>query len=595
MNNFWKTFLAALCGTLAALFVCMLMFFAFVGSIASLAEKTEPSVPSSAILKIDLSKPVGERTQNDPFKGFNPAAFQFNISNEGTLGVYDAVRAIKTAADDPAIKLILITNLDTPNYGVANMEEVRKALADFHDSGKPIIAYGINCSQGGYYLASVADKIYINKAGTAQIVGLGTSMMFFKDLLDKLGVQVELIRHGKYKSAAEQYVKSDISPENKEQSLAMLNSIWGTWVKAICKSRNISPVTFNDEVNNLKIWDAESMVANKLADGSVTNTEMTQKLCDLFGVKEDKNLKYVSLADYAAAKVKPDTKSRNKIAVLYAEGEITMSGADGITAKDLCPVIKKLRKDSSVKAVVFRVNSPGGEAQAAEVIREELQLLKKVKPVICSYGEYAASGGYWISAQANKIFTDATTLTGSIGVYSLVFNYGKGLKEHLNINTVSFGTNAHSTMSSGISPLKPEEQIYMQQFVEKIYSQFTSIAADGRKLPVAYVDSIGQGRVWTGEQGIQKKLTDYIGGLDDAIAFAAKYAKLSSYRVVEYPSVKTMEEKIMDKISGSESDEASAKILTDPEALIKKAYSSLTKYKGVKTYARLPYIYEFNY
>lgn len=595
MNNFWKTFLAALCGTLAALMVCVLFFFAMVGSIASLAEKTEPSVPSSAILKIDLSKPVGERTQNDPFKNFNPAAFQFKFDADNTLGVYDAVRAIKKAADDPAIKFIYITNCDSPNYGIANLEEVRKALADFHNSGKPVIAYGINYSQGGYYLATVADKIYINKDGMSQIIGLGTSMMFFKDLLDKLGVQVELIRHGKYKSAAEQYIKNDISPENKEQNLAMLNSIWGTWVNAICKSRGISPDNFNAAINNLSIWDAESMVSNKLADSSLSNTDMSRKLCDLFGVKKESELKYISLSDYASAKVKADAKAKNKIAVLYAEGEITMAGDKGITAKDLCPVIKKIRKDSSIKAVVFRVNSPGGDAQAAEAIREEIQLLKKDKPVICSYGEYAASGGYWISAQANKIFTDATTLTGSIGVFSLAFNYGKGLKEHLSINTVSFGTNSHSTMGTGVSPLKPEEQAYMQKFVEKIYGQFTSIAADGRKLPIAYIDSIGQGRVWTGEQGVQKKLADFVGGLDDAVAYAAKYAKLSNYKVVEYPAVKTMEEILMAKISGSGDDETASKILTDPEALIKKAYSGLTKYRGVKLYARMPYVYEFSY
>ena len=595
MNNFWKTFLAALCGTLAALFICWFLVIAMIGSIAALSQKSEPSVPSSAILKIDLSKQVGERTKNDPLAGFNPAAFQFNISSESTLGVYDAVRAIKLAANDPAIKFIYLTGCDSPNYGISNLEEVRKALANFHDSGKAIIAYGVNYSQGGYYMASAADKIYMNKDGMAQIMGLGTNIMFFKDLLDKLGVQVELIRHGKFKAAAEQYIRNDISPENKEQNLVMLNSIWNTWVNAICKSRSITPGAFNEAVNNLKIWDAESMVANKLADSSVTNTAMAQKLCDLFGVKNEKDLKFISLADYAEAKVKPDAKAKNKIAILYADGEITIDGKEGITVKELCPVIKKISKDKSIKAVVFRVNSPGGDAQAAEIIREELQLLRKEKPIICSYGDYAASGGYWISAQSDKIFTDATTLTGSIGVFSLSFNYGKGLKEHLNINTVSIGTNAHSTMGTGVSPLKPEEQAYMQQFVEKIYSQFIRIAADGRKLPVAYVDSIGQGRVWTGADGVQKNLADYIGGLDDAVAFAAKYAKISSYKTVDYPSVKSLEENLLAKFGSSGNSDEASMVLTDPEALIKKAYKSLTKFKGVKTYARMPYVYEFTY
>lgn len=595
MNNFWKTFLAALCGTIAAFIVFGFMFFALIGSLASLTQKTEPTVPSSAILKIDLSQPIGERSQDDPMSGFNPMSFNFNISDAPTVGVYDAVRAIKKAADDPAIKFIYITNNMTTNAGISNLEELRDALVEFHNSGKAIIAYGVNFTQGGYYISSAADKVYVNDVSMSPIVGIGTNMMFFKDLLDKLGVQVQLVRHGKYKSAAEQYILSNISKENMAQQEEMMKSVWSTWVNAICKSREITPEAFNEAVNNLKLGDAKSLVANKLADSIVTNNQMTQNLCVLFGVKKPEDLKYISLYKYAKAVVKPEGKSSDKIAVLYADGEITMDAQDGIAAKRICPVIQKIAKDKNVKAVVFRVNSPGGDAQAAELIREEIQALRKSKPVICSYGDYAASGGYWISAQTDRIFTDRTTLTGSIGVFTLSFNYGKGLKEHLKINTATIATNAHSTMGQGIAPLDEAEVAYYQKFVENIYTQFTGIAADGRKLPVSYIDSIGQGRVWTGAQGLENKLVDEIGGIDKAVAYAAKVAKLKDYRVYEYPAVKTSLEKLMESFSGDADAKAAISSLSDPEKLLEKTYSSLSKFKGVKSYARMPYIYEFSY
>ena len=320
---------------------------------------------------------------------------------------------------------------------------------------------------------------------------------------------------------------------------------------------------------------------------------MTDKLCSLFGVEKEKDLKMISLADYAKAKVIPNLKLKEKIAVIYANGEISMKGENGITAEKFCPMISEIKGDSTIKAVVLRVNSPGGDAQAAEMINNGLQLLRKDKPVIVSFGDYAASGGYWIAAQSDMIMTNNTTVTGSIGVFSLMVNYGKGLKKHLDVNVAQIGTNKHSNMMSGINPLNKEEQEYMQSFVEDIYSDFTNIVSDGRKLSVEYVDSVAQGRIWSGIDAINLKLADCRGGITDAIACAALHADLgNSYRVVEYPAMKSSFDRLLDMLGGSS---VSTDLLPEPFKSFGEIYGKLTEEQGLKSYARIPYLYEFNY
>ena len=300
----------------------------------------------------------------------------------------------------------------------------------------------------------------------------------------------------------------------------------------------------------------------------------------------------VSLATYADAKVKPNLKTTEKIAVIYADGEITMSANEGLSAKKFYPIIRDLRQDSTVKAVVLRVNSPGGDAQAAEILNKELQLLRAEKPVIVSMGEYAASGGYWISANSEKIFADNTTITGSIGVFSMAMNYGKGLKEHLKINTANIGSNTHSTMMNGIDPLNPKEVAFMQGMVEDIYTKFTALVSEGRNLPVEYVDEVGQGRVWTGADAIENKLADEKGGLLDAINYAAVAANLNDYRVTEYPAAKTQIEQFMEMLKGAD---ATLKVAANPEEAIARIYSNIAQEQQFKVYARHPYCYTFNY
>ena len=513
---------------------------------------------------------------------------------KGGLGIYDATRALKKAANDNNIKMVLIKGGMISTTSIPLLEELREALEEFHDSGKPVISYSMNYSQADYYVASMADKVYMHKDGLIQFTGIGADMLFFKDLGDMLGVEAQLIRHGKFKAAAEQFIKNDISPENRQQNMEMLSSM----AFAICKSRVIDPKVFNDAVDNLKLVDPASLVEAHLIDKAVTSEEITEELCQLAGVENENQLKYISLAKYA--KTTPlSYKGKKKIAVIYANGEISTEG-EGLTSSKYVPIIKKVRKDKTIDAVVLRVDSPGGDAQAAELIREQLELLAKEKPIVVSFGEYAASGGYWISAGGNHIFSDETTLTGSIGVFSLAFNYGKGLKKHLKINPVSLGTHKHSTMGTGVKPLDEAEIAYMQKFVEQVYTQFVGIVADGRNMSVAQVDSIGQGRIWTGEQGVKVGIVDETGTLNDAIEYAAllAYSKdyegeeivnamnTEGYKVVEYPKVKSQYESLMEMLSGNSSDS---------EAILKKILTEFKDAKGVKTYARMPYTFVFNY
>ena len=587
MKNFLKTTLAVIVGTLIAMFICSIFFFGIIGSVASLGKDSEPVVPAKAILKVDFTNPVTELGEEDAIASFK----SFNFSPSKPLGILKAIKGIEAAATDPAVKFIYL-NLNELNVSLANLEEIRNALEFAKQQGKGIISYADNYSQGAYYLASVSDKVYLNSDGSTSIVGLGSTMMFFKDLLDKVGIEVQLIRHGKFKAAAEQFIASNISKENYQQNKEMIDSIWESWVEEICQSRGISPEAFNRLVDNLVLSSAESMLENGLVDEIISRDELQSILCNLYDTDNEKNLKFVSLPDYAEAKIKADLSTKDKIAVIYADGEITMAGKEGLTVKKFYPIIREVSKDSSIKAVVLRVNSPGGDAQAAEILNKELQLLRANKPLIISMGGYAASGGYWISAKSEKIFACNTTLTGSIGVFSMAMNYGKALKKHLSVNAANIGSNTHSNMLNGVDPLDAKEVAFMQGMVEDIYTKFTALVAEGRNLPVEYVDEVGQGRVWTGADAFSNKLVDEIGGITNAIDYAAACADLSSYRLVEYPKAKTQAEQILEMISGTQ---ASVKAIANPEESIKEIYSSILKEGEFKVYARHPFCYDFRY
>ena len=585
MNNFWKIFLAAL---LACLVAFGLFFFIMMGSLgAAIAGGSSKTaiVPPQSILKIDFSTPISERGQSD-FSIQNIS----NLSMEDGMPLLTAVRAINKAAEDPGVKFIYL-NTDKMALSMSCAEELRQALANFRESGKPVIAYANTYDNLSYYLASVADKVIINSYGEAMLTGIGTNITFFKDLLDKLGVDIQLIRHGKYKAAGEQFTQNHLTPENREQNQVLINSIWATLTEEIAASRDFSADDLNGWVDNLELLDAQTLLDRGIIDQAWYKDELENYLCTLFDVKEAKDLKFADLNSYAIAKVKDDSKVKDKIAVLYADGEIVMDGnADSnIVGDDLARKFKKLQQDSSVKAVVFRVNSPGGSAQAAEIINHAMQNLKQYKPVIASYGGYAASGGYWISSNADYIITDNTCLTGSIGVFSLVPNIGGGLEKTLYIKTGNVSSNKHSDMMNGMRKLDDAEVAYMQKMVEHIYTEFTSLVSRGRHMTVEQVDEIGQGRVWTGRDALAIGLADQKGSLMDAINYAAAVAGLEKYNLLVVPEHKSMFQQMMSQMMGGDDEDGITvktgvkqvdqllDILDDPQMI----------------YARMPYFYEF--
>ncbi len=589
MKSFLKTLLAAIIGTLIALFISGFLFIGMFGAIAAFSEGETVVVQPNSILKIDFATPVAEQTDAaDPLASLQ--SFNFSAP-ESSIGVLDAVNAIENAATDPNIKYIYI-NINHFNIGMAAMEEVRNALVKFRESGKAIIAYADNYHSGSYYISSVADKIYINSDGMLQMFGLGSNIMFFKDLLDKVGIDVQLIRHGKFKAAAEQFIASNISKENLEQNQVMLNSIWDAISSDIVKSRGIDKAKLNSLINNLGLSTVESLIEEKIVDDAITRDELITNLCTLSGVENEKNLKFVSLADYSKATKTVNYTATDKIAIVYADGEITMDAAQGLSVKRFYHSLRKIEADSAIKAVVLRVSSPGGDAQAAEILNKEIQRIRAKKPVVVSMGEYAASGGYWISANSEKIYADRNTITGSIGVFSLAMNYGKALKKHLDINTAAINTHKHSDMFGGIRAMDNAEVEFMQTQVETIYTKFMLLVSNGRGLEIDYVDAIAQGRVWTGADGVNIKIVDEIGGIKDALNYAALCANVTDYAIEEFPKSKTAMEKLLETLNNTN---AAIETLNDPYTSIQKSYSNLIKEGNNKVFARLPYVYEFNF
>ena len=584
MKPFWKIVFGACIGTLIALLIVNLLFFGFISSaISSVGKDSQPSVPRNAILKIDLSQPVSE--QGKESFSFNPMAGSAGISN--SLSLLDAIRALESAATDPQVKFVYL-KADAVGMDIAQAEEFRNALVKFRESGKPLVSYCQNLSAGNYYIASVADKVILNTYGNVQISGMSSNLMYYKDLIDHLGINVQLIRHGKYKSAGEPYIKSEMSPENREQYTKMLGTIWGTIADAVAASRDFTAEQYNAWIDNLELSNAEVAKEKGLVDELWYDDEVRAYFCTLCGVKDAKELKYVSLKDYAAARVKPNIRAKEKVAVIYADGSIAMDDReDGTIGSSFAREIAKVRQDSTVKAVVFRVNSPGGDVQASSVIEREIELLKACKPVVASYGGYAASGGYWISCNADKIFSDRSTLTGSIGVFGLVPSFDKAIKKNLHLNVYEVATHKHGSMLSGMSPLDPEEEAAMQKSIDDIYVDFVGRVAAGRDLAVEAVDEIAQGRVWAGGDAIGIGLVDELGGLTDAIRYAATMAGLENYRRVEYPAVVSMYNQLLMSMNDTDNTED---VKAGLEGAFGRTAGWLLGLSGPEIAARMPYI-----
>ncbi len=588
MKNFIKMTLATLTGLLLFGFVSVFILVGVIGAVATLGKST-PVMPESAILTMDMSTIVlDEQTKEmDPMD-----ALQGGNMNIQTLGIYSAIQAINAAASDPAVKFIYLKP-DAATGGTARIEELRSALKNFRESGKAIVSYIETPTNAGYYLASVSDKIYMTPydGGANMFTGVSSQMIFLKDLLEKIGVNVQLIRHGKYKSAGEMYIRSNPSKENMEQNRAMIDSIWENWAAEIATSRGISTYDLNAMLNDLKLNFPEDFVANGLVDELANGEQMRRKLADLYVCDDPDKIKTISLCDYATLKNPYNLKSKGKVAVIYANGNI-VDGKDAqqVAGDRFAKIISEVRKDTTIKAAVLRVNSPGGSVIASEKIKAELELLQERIPVVASYGNYAASGGYWISAGCDKIYTNATTLTGSIGVFSMIPDFSKTVNDKLHVNITPVNSNRHADMFSLMRPLTDVEVAYMQASVEKIYTKFTSLVAEGRDMTVERVDEIAQGRVWSGAEALDINLVDQIGTIEDAVNWAALAIEgvnsVEDVNIVDYPKPMTKIEMLLETLEGQKDKNILART---PFKAIGEAFGSWTEDQTGKVYARMPY------
>lgn len=579
MKDFVKMVLAVICGIIVLSIISGVLTLMIFGALLA-AGSGQPQLPKSGVLKLDMAKV----TVSEQANASDAMAALSSLGGGGsgeTVSLLDAVRAIDAAATDPSVKFIYLLT-DGSATGITTCEELRKALANYRQtSGKPVIAYMETPTTGSYYLASVADKIYMtaNPGATTQLVGVSSQMIFLGDLLKKLGVDVQLIRHGKYKSAGEQFTRGSASPENREQYQRMVDSIWETLRAEIAKSRDMSEEHVDDVVDNLRLCVSEDFLNEGFVDGLLTRSELEEKIAALAVQDKFKDVKFIGFSDYVDAKVTA-TKSKKKIAVIYADGNIVDGSAKSAVAGDrYASIISKVRADSTVKAVVLRVNSPGGSVLASDKIKSELDLLGKEKPLIASYGSYAASGGYWISNNADKIYTDATTLTGSIGVFSMIPNLENTAREIAHVGVETIGSNKHSGIFDMTHHFDEEEYNYMFRSVEDIYDRFTTIVAEGRGMTTDDVDAIGQGRVWTGADAIKINLVDEIGTLQDALGYAALTAgdsDIANWTVSEYPRPLSQMDQILDLFGQS----------TDTESRILGLVKDM---KTPRTLARLPY------
>jgi len=580
--NFLRNLLAAILGCLVAFGILFIMFFVFASLVGSSFGSGEETVvvKKGSILELQLQKPIMDyvgSNEVDPFSGL----FKEN------QGLDEIIHAIKVAKSDNRIKGISIKN-NFALAGMAQMQAIRKALKDFKTSGKFIYAFGDIYMQKDYYLASVADKMYVNAVGGVDFKGLASEVLFFKDLQEKTGVTMEVIRHGKYKSAVEPFLSNTMSDANRTQIEELIGSLWSSVVDEISESRGISPENLNVIADTLGARTTKYANLSGLIDGALHFDEYEEKLKEVAEIAVDDDIKYIHFNDYVKSSNKKKINSgKDKIAVIYAQGEIIYGeGGPNVIGQDI--MIKGENKN--VKAIVLRVNSPGGSALTSDIIWREVELTKKEKPVVVSMGNLAASGGYYIATGADKIFAEPTTITGSIGVFGVIPN-ATVLAKDIGINAEQVGTNKNSVDYSVFEPMTNTFRSNMQDGIEEIYHTFLSRVSSGRGISMEEADAIAQGRVWSGVDAKRIGLVDELGGLDEAIAAAAEMVELDAYGIKKYPKYKTGFEKIMEDFGGAGA-RIKAKVIKEEigeEAYtILKEVQSAMKQKGIQ--ARVPFV-----
>lgn len=541
MKQFFKFMFASCLGSALMLIVLLLITIWMVGS----SSKNTVTVQPKTVLYMNLNYDIPERTTDEDFTS---ALLGLRDGNSDMAGLNDIIENIDYAKNDPDISGIFL-ELSSVGTSTANIEELRNHIISFRESGKFVISYSETMAQNAYYLATAGDEIYITPDGMLDIHGMATQVMFYKNLLDKLDIEMQIVRgpNNKFKSAVEPYFLDKMSDANREQMTKLLNSMWYKVVSDISIARGIDMQRINELADNLSLtFDAQVALDERFIDGLAYRDEIIARIKDLTGIDKSKKINILNNTQYAGARPAPKAKA-NKIAVIYANGQIIDGeGNDNtIGSITLSKAIREARENKKVKAIVMRVNSPGGSALASEVIRREVELAKAEKPFIISMGSYAASGGYWISTEGDYIFADPTTLTGSIGVFGTFPNAKKFLNETVGLTFDVVKTNENADFGTIVEPLTPYQMTMLQKHVGNTYNDFTSLVARTRGLRQSYVDSIGQGRVWAGVDALALGLVDELGGLDKAIAYAAEKANLTDYSIKNYPKQKDMMEMLL--------------------------------------------------
>lgn len=579
--NFLRNFLAAILGCMVAIGIIFMMFFVLVSLLGN--DENAVTVKNNSILEIQLQRPIADYTgtsEVNPFSGLF----------EESQGLDEILHAITVAKDDERIKGISINN----NFiiaGLAQTQTLRKALMEFKERGKFIYSYGDFYTQKDYYLASVSDSVFINPVGVLDFKGLSSEVLFFKDLQEKTGIKMEVIRHGKYKSAVEPYLENEMSDANREQIKELIQSLWNSMVADISGDRNISEQNLNSIADTLGGRTPKYAKQSGLLDDVIFYDEYESKLANALSV-ESSDIDYIGLEDYTKYANKKVLKSgKDKIAVIFAQGEIFYGegGPDIIGQGIINKALIKAREDDKVKAIVLRVNSPGGSALTSDIIWREVELTKAIKPVVVSMGNVAASGGYYIAAGADKIFAEPTTITGSIGVFGTVPNVSE-FAEDIGINAEQVGTNKNSVDYSLFEPMTATFRNQVQEGIEDTYETFLERVAQGRNITVAQADSLAQGRVWSGIDAKRLGLVDELGTLEDAIEAAANMVELSSYGIKKFPKYKSGFERFMEDLGGASARTKERMIneeIGDEFYTILKNVKSITEQTGVQ--ARMPF------
>ncbi|WP_372766939.1 signal peptide peptidase SppA [Lutibacter sp.] len=581
--RFLRNLIASILGTLIALGI---LFILFIVIALALGESEKVVVKSNSVLEIKLD---GEVKDYAP-KGTDFLE-EFLAFRDEKMGLNEIVNAIENAKNDKNIKGISINTLNV-NAGISQTQAIRNKLEEFKESGKFIMAYGDVYNQKSYYLSSVADSVFMNPLGGIDFKGLSSEVLFFKDFQDKTGVKMEVIRHGKYKSAVEPFLYNKMSDENREQITTFLQSIWDELLVDISKSRNKAIEELNDVADNLWARTATLAVENNIADAAVYIDEYDAKLKMASGILADDELSKITLSKYiSTGKGRVISTASNKIAVIYAQGEIIYGkgNEDHIGQELIIEALRKARKDKNVKAIVLRINSPGGSALASELIWRELELTKKELPLVVSMGDVAASGGYYIACNADRIFAEPTTISGSIGVFGALPNMSK-LADNIGINAEQVSTNKSPNYSL-FEPITDEFRTVTTEGVEYIYTTFVERVSAGRNMTVQAVDSIAQGRVWSGVDALQIGLVDELGSLDDAVSYAAELAAVVDYKVRNYPDYKL---NLGDKLSGFPFMKSKEKAMIEALGLENyKTYQILKQFSEIKgIQARMPFVLE---